>query len=390
MRQLLLSMIFIGMVPTGMADAASIQCKHVVLSRPESVRQTIRSIRENWAALVSRVKPTYQATSFDLRILSTDRRKTVFLPKVLRARAIQEVTDLQSAYRQIGFSFRSFVQVLVEAHPGAMGQLGLSESGKFIWKDTAGDTPWVGSAIQFIVIPGLFRDRDLFVGRTHRKGFQDKPRILAIPAVTSTYHSIENRFLIAHELAHLTENSHGHRDLMWREARADFLAFLTTGHTDVVLPEGIELEMVRKDGSIFKQKVTTVRSMSQPSIASVGELWPSLGAYHRNSQILSSALYNLEQMISRDRAIEFVKWMDRLEGTEVIPYLEPKPTELDPDFQAEPNTEYINNKDLIAVRSSITDHLKRVGHLFRRWAEEADLALNERTVLLEILTERGI
>lgn len=390
MRRFMLILILLSTTLTGMADAASIRCEELFLSKPVSVHQPIRSIRKNWAALVSRLKPTYQNASFDLRVLSTDLRKNTFSPATLRERTIQEIGDLQSSYREMGFSFRSFIQVLVEAHPGAMGQLGLSESGKIIWNDTAGNTPWVGNAREFIGIPGLFGRLDLFVGRTDKKGFEDMPRILALPAVTSTYHSIQNRFVISHELAHETENPQGHRDLMWREARADFLAFLTTGQTNVVFPEGIELKLMRADGSTYKQKVTTVRSMSQPTVTSVSELWPSLEAYHHNSQILSSALYKVAQAMGRNHAIEFVKWMDRFGEDDAIPYLEPKPTEPGPDFQPKVNTEYVDHNDINAVRSSITEHLNRVGQLFRRWATEADLAPNERAILDGILTESGI
>lgn len=371
-------------------DASSLRCSDLLAGRASFVRHPIVALRENLPALVSRLRPVYSDPRFDVRILSTGVSRNTFSPAQLKTAAIQEIQDLQSAYIEMGFSFRSYLQVLVEAHPNAMGTLGLSEEGRIIWTDTAVATPWVGNAREFIGIPNIFGRRSLFLGQIDKHGFPDMPRFLALPAVSSTYHSIQNKFVTSHELAHETENTESHKDLMWREARADFLAYVTTGQTDVVFPEGIELELVRPDGTTYKQKVTIARSLSHPTIASLDSIFPHLAAYHHNSQIISSALFNIAQRLGNNRAVELVKWMDRQQGEDIIPYLEPKPPGTETEFEPKAYTEYIDHNDLAAVRAAIKDHLNKIGQFFRRWLNESTLTQDEKNTILLILQDKKI
>ncbi|MBK8201311.1 MAG: hypothetical protein IPK68_02920 [Bdellovibrionales bacterium] len=385
-RNILIILLFPSLV-AGAPVGANLLCSDLLARRSFILSHPISSLRENLAALVSRVRPVHKSDRFDVRILSESMRRNIYSPAKLKETTVQEVNGLLDTYENLGFSFRSFLQVLVESHPNAMGQLGLSGAGKIMWTDTAVATPWVGNARELIGIPNLLGRRSLFVGRTDKGGYGDIPRFLVLPAVSSTYHSLQNDFVLAHELAHETENTKSHRDLMWREGRADFLAFAITGKTEVVFPEGIELELVREDGSTYKQKLTVARSLTSPSVADANHIMPHLASYHYNSQIMSSALYEISQKVGMSRAIELVKWMDSLTGDEVIPYLEPKPQG---EFEAKKQTEYIDHDNLTLVRESTRDHLSRMGSLFRRWVNQSDLNAEEKATALGILSNKGI
>jgi hypothetical protein len=246
-------------------------------------------------------------------------------------------------------------------------------------------TPWVGNARELIGIPGLLGNRTLFIGLTERGGFEEMPKFLVLPAVTRTYHSLQNRYVVAHELAHVTENPNSHRDMLWREARADFMAYAITGETDLVFPEGIDVEQVRDDGSTYKRRMTRIRSLREPTVDSIERLHPRLGAYHHNSQITSSALFQLARRIGRERVIEFVRWMDRREGGEIIGDLEPIPGDAGADFKPRSGVEYVDPEDLNAVRAAIVGHLSEIGRLARRWSREGQLTEDEAAIVESVM-----
>jgi len=353
------------------------------------VRSPIAWVRENLPALVSRVRPAYRGLNFDVRVISTAVKNNTSSPVVLKETAINEVRSLQDSMTKLGFRFRSYIQVLVEAHPNAVRRLDLDENGNLTWVDITGVSPWVGNARELIGLPGITGKHNFFMGRTKKMGFDDQPRFLLLTAVSKTDHSLYNRLVVAHELGHETENSNSHRSLIWREARADLLAYLVTNQTDLIYQEGLTLEMVRKDGTFYKEKRVKIRSIKDPYMRSIKDIQPHISAYHYNSEIISSALYQVAHRLGRDKLVKFIHWMDKIEGKNRIPMLEAKLEEVNSDFQPEPNVEYINYKSTPEMRSAIESQIHMVTALIIKWAGK-HLSTTDLQVVNSILTDRGI
>lgn len=364
------------------------KCSELLSGKTSFFTNPLQAINENLPSLISRLKPVHVNDRFDVRVLSRSILQNAFSPLRLKEQTVGEIANLQTAYDNLGFRFHSYLQVLVEANPNAMGQLQLGPKFQFIWHNSSIETPWVGNSREMIGIPNVFGVRSLFVGRVGKMGFEEAPRILVLPASTASYHSLQNRFIVSHELAHETENQKSHQDLMWREARADFLAYVTTGETEVIFPEGIKLALVRSDGSIYEETVTKARSLTEPTIASSAEIMPHLAAYHHNSQIISSVLFELGQKLGRKKMIEFVQWMDKQEGPRAIPKLIAKPKNPD-GLIISAETEYVDYENLETVRNSILSHLSRLGDCFREWASQSQDAATQAIVKV-VLSYRNI
>lgn len=221
-------------------------------------------------------------------------------------------------------------------------------------------------------VPGISGKPKFFKGLTEEGKFDLIPFILALTAMSETYHTLQNRFMVAHELAHLTENLSSHSDSIWREARADFLAYAITGQTEIVLPEGVYLEKIREDGTQYREFSTHPRSFTDPSVRSVNKALPAISSFHFNSQIISSALYEISQKIGVSRAVEFVQWMDEMEGPNTI---------RDPEGEG---------GNLQQVKAEIQKNIMRVGQYLRQWIKESNLTASEKKSVEEILDVRGL
>jgi len=193
-----------------------------------------------------------------------------------------------------------------------------------------------------------------------------------LPALTHAQHILTNLFLTTQRLARETANPQSHRDQMWLEARADFLAYYITGESEAVFPGGVPITLYKRNGERYETLVTTPRSLRQPTITSRDAIMPSRDASSYNSQILSSALFKMSENLGSQRTLEFIHWMDSLIGGEAIPDVDP----LDP-----------GNPEI--VRSAIEHNLQRLGGLFRRWAREFGTEY-ERSIVGLILANRNI
>lgn len=249
------------------------------------LRQQKVSMRENLPALLSNFKPVYEDPNFDVRVFSKHYLRSPFSPVKLKEAAIQNVHQIMNSFQRMGSVFHSFFQVLVEAHPNAVKRI--------LQGNSIEATPWIGEFTALIGVTGLLPGHDLFQGRTNKGDFRERPTVLVLTAVSPTYHSLQNKFLLAHEMAHLTQNLKSPLGAMWLEAHADFLAFAATGIADLIFPEGLHREIMKSDGSTEMRTLTTLRSLSDPSVRTAQDVLPSLREYHRNSQVISSTLFEM-------------------------------------------------------------------------------------------------
>lgn len=372
-----------------LALANSLDCEGYLKKSTPLPKPRTFSISDNLDAYLSRLKPVYSNTAFNVRIFSKSILRNSFSPAGLKTRVVSDLNDLVSSYTEMGFLLNSFLQVLVEAHHNATADLGF-KNGQIRFIDRSSNTPWVGNVRNFVGIPNVFGGWSLFTGILEKNSFVNLPRILVLPAMSSTHHSIEDKFIIAHELAHVTQNDLSHSDLMWLEARADFLAYLTTGQTEVYFPDGIEIDIVSNDGSITKKVVKTVRSISNPTISNIDQIFINLNAYHHNSQIISSTLFEIAQSLGRERSIELIKWMDAIEGDQIISNLKPKSIASIDNSDSKVNEEYIDDNNLNLVIIAIKDHLARIGNLFRQWVNQSTLETKDRETVFSILEQHKI
>ncbi len=364
------------------ALAHSTDCSDLLLGTTYLEKTT-----ENIPALISRIRPVYSDHRFNVRILSQSASQNTFSPSKLFERTVREVGTLMDAFNVLGFSFTSYLQILVEAHPHAIRFLGLSPDSHLSWKNIELGTPWIGSSKSMIGIPGVFGGNKIFEGRHEKGDFERDPEIFVIPAYSDTYHFVTNRFVLAHELAHQTENVKSHRDLFWREARADYLAYLATGQTDFILPEAANVNLSKQNGETYQVKVNRIRSLRRPVVASLNEAMPDLDLYHFNSQLISSAMYVLGQKLGEGRMIDFIDWMDHQTPRKKLRQLVDESKMLKPSTS--PDHELVDGRDVKAVRRAVRNHLVAIGIQIRAWAEQS-LTTAEFAVVDGVLSERGI
>lgn len=371
-----------------LASPAALQCERVFYSAGLEKKSQARNVLDHLPAFLSKLTPTYRSSQFDLRVVSESASRNAFSPAALTKRSIGDLKSMYGAFAALGFRANTFMQVLVESHPDAVGSARFSSDGKVNFGSSAGRTPWVHNFSAFIGLPNLFGGKSLFFGKLTSRYSKETPGILFLPAVTETYHTLQNRFMIAHEIAHVMEAPTSHRDLLWREARADFLAYIITGQTSIDFPEGHELEIMQPNGDIEKQTVRMVRSLRTPTIESVSSLIPHLSAYHFNSQLISSALYSISQKLGRERALDLVRWMDTHSGADAVPFLLAR-DEKSESKENDPN-DYVDGENKDAVRAAVRARVNRFAGLFRKWASESNLNADDLFVFETILQNRGI
>lgn len=240
--------------------------------------------------------------NFDVRIVGRWGARSRWKNRELQEAAITQVTTLRAALRHLNFSSDHFLQVLVERHSGAVrspvyGEIGTSLS--------------VG-AMALITTPNIFGGRSLFFGKMNRDETPETmPRTLLLKALNEDYNSVFSSFSIAHELAHDTEVSNSPRSLIWIEARADFLAYVVTGESQIAWPGKIGALAFDESGKMFVTDLPTKRSLSRPRVKRIKNLLPNVSAYHENSELISGFLYRLGGRFGLEVPLAFIKWMDQ-------------------------------------------------------------------------------
>ena len=355
------------------AALASI-CELELAPRERSLRFPFTSFRESLPVLISRVKPIYQDARFNVRVVSSRLTGHAFSPVALEDRVVRDVDSTIFMFTELGFQPESFIQVLVEADPGALKPTAKISDGCWVAAEVA-SAFWAPSGWHFQV-PGLFGGQRRFGGREGFAGFPSRPSFIVLPALSNSYHVVQNKFAAAHEIAHATENADSHQDLMWREGRADFLAYVATGIADVY--------------HLIKDDLTLVRSLKEPTVPSVDDIVPKLGAYHLNSQVISSLLYEIARSIGIRHALAFVKWMDDRRHTDLLPDLIPL-SQYTEDLNWVPMTRFLDDRDPIAVRRALAMQLRKVGDLMRLWMKKySQLTTAERDTIAKAMAKRGL
>lgn len=359
------------------------------------------AIKENLDAVRSRIGPVYSSDRFDVRILSASIWRNVFSPAKLKEEIVTGVNELMDRYDALGFHSRAFLHVLAEAHPGAAGEL-ILKGGRSQWRDSTESSAFLTNArTTWIGVPCFLGGRKHFsdILKPERNGFGRFPDVLVLPVFSQRYHTYQDSRTVAHELAHWVENRHSHRSLIWREGRADFLSYVMTNQTEVVVPEELDMELAHPDGSIYTKKLTLIRSLSKPTIASTSQIMPNLDLYHYNSQIISSFLYELAQQIGMKAAVDLVLWMDSLEGGMSIPNLAPlqeltfqHALEAMAGLPLSSGTDaiYVDQDDISQVRAAINDQLTAIGDLFRQWVQLGDLQSEDKVKVFQLLDKKEI
>ncbi len=247
--------------------------------------------------------------TFDVSIVSQWGGKSQWSNKTLNDSAISAVTEAKNAIQRLGFSSNHYLNVLVEKHPGAIS-CPIQELGTCLAVGPFG----------MITTPNVLGFRSLFLGSFRRQDtFESMPRTLVLKALSKNYHSLFSPFTIAHELVgHDTEPYGSPKSLIWKEARADFLAYATTDQAEISWPEEIGAIIFDEAGKILETQEVTKRSLIHPKVASKADLIANRYAYHENSELISSLLFRFAKAFGLDVATDFIKWVDRLESTRIL------------------------------------------------------------------------
>jgi len=342
-------------------------CSSALKGRTYSFFRPIQSVREAFPAWLSRYRQAYKERWFDIYILSEDLNKNSFSPLKLKKTTAGKIKKFHKAYEALGFFPSEFIHALVEAHPHAMRVFQTTDP--VGWVKSKDTVPFVTSFFKgyCIAIPthsgGWLRFGHPYYGSS---GQNDK--ILAVRALSETYHTLENDFVLAHELAHTTEKEAAFFSLTWIEARADFLAYAITGETEVVFPEGLAIEEITPTGDFSQNVLFTVRSLTNPTVPDVDSL---SFEYHKNSQVISSALYEIANKIGMNAVISLILWMDSQDMSGEIMHV-------------------CASTDLAANRRCILEMFHKIGMFLRKGLEAVSLTPPQKREILSILEKKGI
>jgi hypothetical protein len=336
-------------------------------------------------------------------LIVSSRSKDSIEPGIIYEKMERQLRKAISAFRQIDKPIqRQSVLVIVETHPQAillgdpndtkqplyarqqvLPGIGKAES-PFFYVNQGGRWDWVGNLLMVQ---------------------EQQPALLLLTALSPKSHTLDEKFMLYHELAHLTERAGSKKSRLWREARSDFLAWALTGESELSYPpeltrlEDSSTHHLRSD-PLDHVKVPSprpvIRSLVKPTVAHVDDLVPELAAYHANSQILSATLVRIAESFSPKLIYDLIAWIDRLPD-EAIPDISSIPPELSPrelpnnnlPILAAEEAPITKKKKYIARR--LREELNEVGELIESWAEHnQDLQRKDRKTIRKALEDPGL
>jgi hypothetical protein len=194
--------------------------------------------------------------------------------------------------------------------------------------------------------------------------------------------------IVAHELGHLTERAESFRSGLWNEARADFIGLALTDRAHFDRLPDYELTYRVGPKESIKLSHNETRRLDRPWVHHTSKVIPNIDAYHINSALLSSALYDVARMRGVSLVLDFISWMDQHERSDDLALtrfggldkvaLRPKRFVLPDDFRRQ--------------RQLIENQMRFVGGKMREWARERALdgARGLDATVEPILNRRGI
>lgn len=322
------------------------------------VRTKLNRFQKLAPALTSRLRPAYKDDAFDVRLIAQNKKLTSmpFSPAHLLERTVSDTKKILSTYESFGFTPQYYIHTLVECHPGAL-KIMCAITHK--WRDsTHQDTSIISN--YFVGVPNRWgRNRNF----EEAVMVLNSPSLYGVSLILTAYseedHSLQTDLPIAHELAHTTEPIESFKNPLWVEARADFLAYISTGHTEVIFPSELFKSIA------LTSKYVVIRSLSRPAISHLSKVVHDPLYYHINSQVFSSLLYGMSITIGEKHAVDFVKWMDQQKQDDIISKYEPKPEIQDIIYLS-----YSSGP----LGLSQTASLKTLANALKDWAATQDLS----------------
>jgi hypothetical protein len=326
-------------------------------------------------------QPPVANYQFDVRVIAKSPFHASFAPRELLSTAQQQVSKHLQRLRDLGFDEMPFLNVLLEAHPGAIMGLTDEGGGNFIWTPIQRRSPFLTNARELLGFKS-FLGTTVFMPKIQKDRFGHYPRILILQAKES-HHFIFDDSILAHEIAHLAE-PFGVTHRLWLEARADFLAFLMTGQTQLKTAGDMELEKMDAAGNLRNEKITIIRDLAAPLVRNLAEVRPGTEAYHDNSLILSSFLFENYRLLGRERALELLETLDIV--AQGLPEVRDA---RDPSKHLSHRPVFVDNKKPETVRKALQDNLKIFGLAIRKWTER-NCTREERELLEASLQAREL
>ena len=323
------------------------------------------------------------------------RKRLIFLRQKTKM-VLGRIAERMEAY---GFPAKFLVYLIVESKPKTAKVRVMDKAHNYVWQDRMGIFPGIARATADLGVPdakGTMFALGELKGELKQDDVADLPqKFLLLSALAGHNHTLYYPFMVAHEWAHLTEPPGQSRHPIWREARADLLAYLATGKKQLRIPmrlarrEGLAeyiapLSPDKSTNSKSEKKRVVLRSLRKPNIPEISKLKAESSAVHLNSQIISSALYKMARKFGDEALADFIMWMDQasLHGLDSPGS---SPTELSPSTRAavspgdrgrggaDGGLQWHHQQMAVAFH----DEMMRVGELLEAWGVDrgVDLAL---------------
>ena len=312
--------------------------------------------------------------NFNIRVIGNSVSSSQRSPR----KVLKETKKMLKMYidelEELGLTQDTFYQVLVESELNAVKQLGITKSGALSWAGNPGSFPWIHNATELIGMPALSGQIKLFTGKLKANRLGNKPKVFFLPMINEKSHSLDFKFIIAHEIAHTTEPDSTTWPMLWREARADYLAYFLTGETKMRVPPGTEVEVMDKAGVITRKKVDSVRDIASPEVKKLSEVRPSMQFFHDNSTLFSSMLLDMEKEFGKEASLDLIRWMDLHDKS----YFLNKPV-------------HSQKENLSVVRKAIYKDFNVTSNAIRDWIKQyKKIPDGQKKIILNFLSHRGL
>jgi hypothetical protein len=231
-------------------------------------------------------------------------------------KTLKVLGTMAAQLRQLQIPLQGDVDVFVESSPGSIWVASDSTGTSTSWSLRKNPLPGWTKTPQRFGIRG--KGSQVYPLAQWLNGSDWERRILFLTAIHDRFHTLDGHFMIAHDLAHGTEINEAPNSRAWREARADLLAYFITGENELKYPRELgELykahwpKLSEMSEPIEDPVMFVARSLVEPSVDHLQRLIPELAAYHLNSQVFSSALYQVAQALGPESVSLFIRWMDQ-------------------------------------------------------------------------------
>lgn len=251
-------------------------------------------------------RPDFKTKHYEIWIAENKDHPPLYNRKELVQIVSRKMTELVTLLQISGFELKYPIKIVVENSAQSIAIRAGERSKNFVWRLMQLE-PMVLPAYLIGIPARLQYFREL-------APLNEKSKLIKAILFTKAnefFHFIQHPFAILHELAHATQDDNRMISPYWSEARSDFIAYALSGIEELVFPGGFKVERWNEaDGVMIEETEILSRSLKSPTIETIDKIVPSYEEFHKNSQIISSSLYEMSRIVGAQKILKMIQWID--------------------------------------------------------------------------------